>query len=163
MFINALSILKQKNMAFIASIYGDALPEDRSYYELLKKQVSELGLTDYVLFKSGVPNVETPHVYSSHEIFVNLSQSGMYDKTIFEALACECMVVASSDDFKNHVSKDFIFKQGDATDLARALEKILGYSSANRVAAQQILRLFAESQDLRNLGIRLREVMSDCK
>ena len=159
-FVEALGILKNKGIDFTSSIYGDALPKDRPYYELLKKQVSDLGLTDYVLFKSGVPNTETPRVYSGHEIFVNLSQSGMYDKTIFEALACGCMTLASSDDFKKHVSGDFIFTPGDAADLARALEKVLGYSNADRIAAQKTLGSFVESQSLRQLSLRLKESMS---
>ena len=37
----------------------------------------------------GIPYAEAPALYRTYDIFVNQSPSGMFDKTIFEAMACE--------------------------------------------------------------------------
>jgi glycosyltransferase involved in cell wall biosynthesis len=66
--IEALGILKKENIDFDASIVGDALPQDGGYLESLKNRAGELGMEGQVIFKPGVPNDQTPSIYSAHEI-----------------------------------------------------------------------------------------------
>lgn len=159
--IDALGILAKKNISFTAHIYGDPLPKDIGYYESLKKQVAESGMADKVSFHAGIPNTETPRVYSEHGIFVNLSSSGMYDKTIFEAMACETLSVASNLNLKGLIDVVFIFEEGNAADLATKLEKILKLADSDKVEFGCRLReLVVSKHSLSELSHKLEGVLA---
>jgi glycosyltransferase involved in cell wall biosynthesis len=123
LFIEALGILIQKGISFIASVYGSPLPADLVYYESLKARAEALGLLDRVRFYPGVSKEKAPDIFRSHEIFVNCSPSGMFDKTLFEATASGCLVLASSADFEKETDSELYFR--DAVSLAQKLQTIL--------------------------------------
>jgi len=131
-FVSALATLKNKGTAFIGDIYGNALPADLAYFESLKKQSADAGLSGQVKFMPGVPNRETPAVYSAHQIFVNLSPNGMYDKTIFEAMACGCFVFASNDDLRDKNDPAFAFAYNDPADLAAKISGFISLSEGEQ-------------------------------
>jgi glycosyltransferase involved in cell wall biosynthesis len=135
--ISAFEIMKKEGATFTASIYGNALPADEGYAQGLREQVKEAGLESMVSFHPGVPNKDTPQVYSAHHMFVNLSPNGMYDKTIFEAMACGCFVFVSNDDIKDKIDPLFAFPYADAEGLARRMKEFIGLTDAeqNRKAA----------------------------
>lgn len=144
--MDALGILKKRGTQFIASIVGDALPEHDSYARTLQQRVETLGLLDVVRFLPGVPNKQTPKIYSAHEIFVNCSPSGMYDKTLFEAAACDCIVVSASPDFEELVHSGMYFE--DVHALADQLEKALA-------GGRPVLRALIETESLDSLSAQL--------
>ncbi len=131
-FIQALSIMRDNKVEFTGDIYGNAKPGDEGYFDSLHQQVKETKLEKSVRFMAGVPNPTTPIVYSSHQIFINLSPNGMYDKTIFEAMACGCFVFASNDDLKDKIDPAFIFKYNDPVDLAQKLSAFLALSDVEQ-------------------------------
>jgi len=73
-----------------ADIYG---PADSDYLERLKARAP-----GFVQFRGSVSNYEAPAVFASHDIFVNISPAGMFDKTILEAAASGCLIVTTSPD-----------------------------------------------------------------
>ena len=131
--MEALGILKKKNVDFSASFYGTALPRDEGYLRSLQKRVSDLDLNDCVSFFPGVPQYEGSRIFSAHEIFVNLGGSGMYDKMIFEAAASGCIVLAASKDFAREIEDPRLsFIENDAHDLAQKLTTLIALSSSER-------------------------------
>lgn len=130
--IDALSKLSVRDVDFTASIYGDADEKDKDYYEEIKQKVIDLGLSNIITFKQGVPNIETPNIYSTHSFFVNLSTSGMYDKTIFEAMACGTITVASNENLRGVISDKFIFEEGNVDELTQKLENLLDLSDSKK-------------------------------
>jgi glycosyltransferase involved in cell wall biosynthesis len=92
--IEALALLKERKIEFTARFYGSPLPVDEGYYLSIKKLASRYQLDDRVTFYPGVPNTQASRIFSEHEIFVNCSQSGMFDKTLFEAAASGCLVIS---------------------------------------------------------------------
>ena len=142
MLIDALASLARTGATFTASLIGSPLPQDETYHESLKEKVRSLShhkgtshflsrsapnemksLADRVSFHPGVPNGQTPDLYRAHEIFVNASPSGMLDKTLFEAAACGCRVLAASEDFAALAGPDSHFT--DAPELALRLTAAL--------------------------------------
>jgi glycosyltransferase involved in cell wall biosynthesis len=123
MLIDALAQLAKDGVDFTADIVGSPLPEHEEYYASLKERTAPLA--PRVRFLPGVPNAETVRLYQSHEIFVNTSPSGMFDKTLFEAAACGCRVLASSKDFAELAGPDTYFDSSEqlAERLKAALEK----------------------------------------
>ncbi len=122
MLIDALSYFKKNNVDFTVSFYGSPLPHDEAYYEGLKKKVYALGLAHRVSFYLGIPNSKTPDLYHTHEIFVNTSPPGMLDKTIFEAAASGCHVLAASTDFAELAGREYYFNS--SVDLAERLMSV---------------------------------------
>ncbi len=124
MLIDALGVVLERGVSFTASIYGSPLPEDQSYYESLQARAESLGLHDRVRFYPGVPNDATPAIYQAHDIFVNCSPSGMFDKTLFEAAASGCRIVASSDDFHD-AAGDQVYAPNMEVLAERLIENLL--------------------------------------
>lgn len=156
-FVEALGILATRNIQFSAHLYGDALPEHTSYRDSLIARIKELGIAERVFWYKAVPNKDTSVVYRAHEIFVNLSPSGMYDKTIFEAAASGCLVLASSADFAEEMGEKLSFFYGDAVSLADKLVELLASSGTGRVELQNSLAALAERHSLVHLIERFTE------
>ncbi|MCE9629066.1 MAG: glycosyltransferase family 4 protein [Candidatus Vogelbacteria bacterium] len=130
--IEALKYLKNENIDFSASVYGDPLESDQGYYQELQEKVVQGGLDRQIKFYSGVPNSSTANIYNSHKIFVNLSSSGMYDKTIFESIACGCLPVVCNKNLVGQINNDFIFIEDDHRDLASKLKTMLKFAPTER-------------------------------
>lgn len=95
--IEALMILNTQGVTFTATFCGPVRQEDNVYVNRLKEKARTL--RNSVIFLEGVPHNQTNEIYGEHEIYVNLGASGMFDKTLFEAAASGCLVVALSEDF----------------------------------------------------------------
>lgn len=154
--IEALAELHKRGVAFTANLYGGVIPKDEPYLEGLKKRLAELRLEDKIKLSGASPYIDGPKIYSSHEVYVNLSLSGMYDKTIFEAAGCEALVLATSLDFAELVDKRFIFAQDDIKMLADKLEALLKLTAEEKKRYGAELRTLAvEKHSLDALGKRL--------
>ncbi len=154
--IDALHQLSDRQVDFTCDIYGGALPDDAQYLNDLKQRVSDFGLSERIRFHGAIKNTDTPAVYSAHKIFVNASRSGMFDKTLFEAMACGCEVLASSEDLTELVGKDSYFEAGDSSALATALESHLSTESQSRGLYSHIV----SNNSLRTLVTKLMSQMS---
>lgn len=150
--IEALRILKNEGVQFTADFYGDALPKDAGYLSSLKKKVKEYGMESLIFFNSGVPNNKTPDIYGTHSIFVNTSPSGMYDKTIFEAMACGTPVITSNNNLHNILPKELLFKENSLSDFTRTLQNFLKATPNEQDQYSAIVRVIAEKHSLRKLA-----------
>ncbi len=159
LFIEALGILKDEGISFTANIYGDASPDDILYFEKLTLRARELGLEDILKFQKGVPNHRTPEIYNSHEIFVNLSSSGMYDKTIFEAMACGGLVLASNDNLRDQIDDRLVINNRKAEEVATRLTMILALLEEEKQKIISDNIKFAETHSLNHLSEKLLVMM----
>lgn len=123
--LEALSILKKQQIDFTAVFIGDPLEEHQDFYQQLKINTKSSGLSDRVEWQPAVANWQTPKIYNQFSIFVNLTPSGSLDKTIFEAMACQSLVVSSNPVLTNKIPAIFLFNYRDSNDLADKLSKVL--------------------------------------
>jgi len=130
--VEAVNILAERGVDFTLDVYGDALPEHTDYLKRTKNRADALAQKGIVAFHNGVPNEQTPAIYNTHELFVNLTPAGNYDKTVLEAMACGCNVVASSEAFADILPSTHQFAENNATDLADALQKVIGLSEKEK-------------------------------
>jgi glycosyltransferase involved in cell wall biosynthesis len=142
MLLEALKLLQAEGVEYRAALYGSPLPHDRSYYEQLQLNANDL----HVVFYPAVTNRETPAIYSRHAVFVNCSPSGMFDKTLFEAAAAGCRVLASSRDWAALAGEDNYFNSTE--ELAARLKAAL--ASPQPLPAQVL-----EQHSLQELAERL--------
>lgn len=153
--IDALEMLTENNV--VCDVYGDALTIDQPYLASLKERSEKKQLP--ITFHGGVPNDAARSLYGTHALFVNLSESGMYDKTILEAAACESLVLAASPDFAELAGEDFSFS--DTSDLTTKLQRLLELAPEERENAGKRLRsLVIDHHSLKSLSKRLREEMA---
>ncbi len=150
--LGALRELKKKGVEFTAKFYGDPPATETDFYENLKENFPELKQWGI----AGIPNTEAPRVFSANEIFVNLSPAGMYDKTLFEAAACGCLVLAVSPDFAELVGDERFYITGtNPAAIADKLEKILNLSDSEKSALSEKFRNLSASQNLKKLSDQL--------
>ncbi len=149
--IDALAMLAHDNIDFSATIVGSPLPKDKAYYDSLKNKVRKFGIESRVTFLQSLPNKETPTLYRTHEIFVNTTPPGAFDKTLFEAAACGCVVLAASKDFAELVGTGTFF------DSNTSLKKILKYflSAQNKSDKVHIFDNLVKEQSLAILSALL--------
>jgi len=151
--IDALGVVAKKGVMFTATICGDAIPMHKEYEASLRAQVKELGLSDKVVFIQGLPYEKIPELYAKHDICVNQSPSGMFDKTIFEAMMCETLALSCNENLRGKVDEKFIFKEDEISELAEKLEKLLTLSNEERkINAKKLSEYAKENHSLHRLA-----------
>ncbi|MDP2705045.1 MAG: glycosyltransferase family 4 protein [Patescibacteria group bacterium] len=123
--ISALVLLDERGIDFKAAIYGDTPKRDAAYSEQLRKQGKVLLSKNKLEFHEGIPNSKVPDIFNTYGIFVNLTPTGSFDKTILEAMACESLTVFSNNFISDAVFQKTLVKQDDAVSLASILESVL--------------------------------------
>ncbi|RJQ34460.1 glycosyltransferase [Candidatus Parcubacteria bacterium] len=157
LFVEALERLHERGVAFTASIVGNPTDPSSAYAHALRNRAATLSLEGVLTLKPGVSYREVPKVFAAHDIFVNLSRSGMYDKTLVEAAAAGCLVLASSDDYAAEVDQRLVFADGDLDDLTKKLEALLSLPETDRAALRTLLDAFARKHSLPEMANRLAE------
>lgn len=160
MLIDALGIIAKQGITFTATFVGGPSKIDSEYPAQLRAQTEKLGIADRINFVGPVPNTETYLYYRSHDIFVNCSRSGMFDKTIFKAVACGCLVLATSLDFGDLAGKEFIFEE-NAESLEKKLSEFLGTSSQEHDRLTDVLKASIKRHGLPILVQRIQEEIED--
>lgn len=130
--VEAISILKDRDIKCTLDIYGSAQVQDIAYYRHLREQAKPLENAGYVKFNGSVANRLTPPLFQSHAIVANMSPDGLYDKTIIEGIASGCMVLVANTAMRDILPPVSLFKKGDAQDMANKLEQILALSPEAR-------------------------------
>jgi glycosyltransferase involved in cell wall biosynthesis len=154
--IDALEKVQDSGVEFSATICGSPLHQDQAYLDLLKLRATSAGLGS-VHFEPGVPHHQTAAMYQAHDIFVNCSPSGMFDKVLFEAAASGCIVVATSKDWNVLAGTDGF---DTADELADRLRTVLQETPAEREVASLRLKSVAEVHALPVLADALVKEMS---
>lgn len=156
LLIEALNILNNKDANFVCNFYGDALPNDRNYYDSLKIKVEELNLQNKVNFYKSVPNYETPKIYNEHNIFINLTPSGSFDKTILEAIACGCIPVIANKSLIGEIDERMVVENETPNDIAQKINFWLNISNEERkIVSKKLQEYVLEKHSLNILVDRL--------
>jgi glycosyltransferase involved in cell wall biosynthesis len=145
----ALDELKHINANFFESInleiVGDTTStNDKEYLAALKKLAEELNLDKKIKWVGRISHQETVFFYQNTDLYINLTPTGSFDKTILEAMSCEDLILAS-----NLALRDFmdiklqsltIFKENDSEDLAKKIYDILNIDDSTETSIRSQLR-----------------------
>jgi glycosyltransferase involved in cell wall biosynthesis len=140
LLVEALNLLNKEGIDFKSLIVGEPLPKDKKYYEDIKNKISEYRLGDKIKLMGAIKNSETIDLYNKYEIFVNLTPSGSMDKTIFEAMACEMLVLISNKSLEEKINNKLIFKENNFNDLEGKLKDALILSATEKERLGKELR-----------------------
>jgi len=139
LLVEALKILKDKNTEFSCDFYGDALPNDSKYFEELKNKVEKYNLAERVKFYGAIPNYEIPDIYKDYNIFINLTPSGSFDKTILEAASCGSLVLLTNKSLLGDIDERLISNE-TPEDIARGIDLLLNINVEERSKISESLQ-----------------------
>mgnify|MGYP001590781398 CR=1 FL=1 len=162
--IKALGILARKDLGVNLSVVGEVREGDK-YHQKILRESERLGQAGIISFLGKVPNYRTPELYNFHQLFVNLTESGSFDKSILEAMACQTLVLVSNKIYERIFPGDLknllMFKEKNAVDLALKLGGLLRLSGQESEAIGKRLReIVVRDHNLNNLSSRLISVFN---
>ncbi len=123
--IEALEILQKEQIPFTATVIGTATPGRESYEQQVAKQSTQLERAGVLVRSPSVRFEDTPSIYASHRIFVNLTPPGSFDKTMLEAAACGALLVVTNPALKEVIDSGFFVSDLSPQTVAGALRHAL--------------------------------------
>ncbi len=130
------------------SLVGGFLDRDKKYVDELYEYVEKNKLSQVINFIGSKTPDELSEVYSSHEICLNLTESGSFDKTIVEAASCGAIPLVSSQSFST-LLPDVCITENSANDIAESIKTLL--DPAEQIKIQRDLDDFVQNQSLASL------------
>ncbi len=131
--LDAFKIAQNTKQDLQLSIVGVAAEGHEEYEEKIKQLAKQIKGVDFV---GKVSHHKTAEIYNSHDLFVNLTCTGSFDKTTLEAMASEILVVVSNKSyyeiFPKQLHEKMIFQEKDPQDLARKILVLLGESGETK-------------------------------
>jgi glycosyltransferase involved in cell wall biosynthesis len=129
LYIKAMEKIKNEGIKFTSTIAGASLPRDKKYESLLKEEMMQIDFKGDVRFVGPVNQEGALRLYREHEVYVNLTPSGSMDKTIFEAMACECIPVVANKDLNSTIPEVLIVEKTDEVSVAASIGAAFGRKS----------------------------------
>lgn len=152
--LEAVSHLIDRGVQVSLTVLGPCEEKNIPYLDSLKDFVKENNLSPYVKFFDGVKPEELPKIYNSHEISINLTESGSFDKTIVESSACGAIPLVSNKSLKDLLPKECI-TENTKDSIADSIELLL--RPEVKVNIDKDLKNFVEKNSLKNLVSKLTE------
>ncbi len=149
--IEAINLLTKNGTQVTLDIIGSSVSE-KSYEESLKNYVKKNNLSSIIHFSEAVKPEILPEIYSSHELCLNLTDVGSFDKTIVEAASCGTIPVISNDSLKDMLPL-VCLTSNFAESIAGSIKRLLDPSE--QIKIQKDLENFVHSQSLNNLVDKL--------
>ena len=163
--LKTLKQLENSGKKFIAKFVG-APDKDRfpNFEQEIINLKTDLNFKNEVDFVGGVPGTETAKYYLQSQIYINIAKSGMLDKTIFEAVVCDCLPLTSSVDFNEMiggiVGNKLKVEQNSPSSLEEKINLALNLSNSERQEmVTEIKKFVLENHTLSILANRLKQEM----
>jgi glycosyltransferase involved in cell wall biosynthesis len=144
-FVDALRALQQQEVRFHADVYGSPTYADSFYANTVITRAKPLVDAGLLTFHPAVQHEKTPALYAAHSIYVNLTPSGSFDKTIGEAMACGCVVVAANAVVQSVIGDAYV-SAVEPDVVAKVLALTLAKSPEERAAAGKRNRTHMEQE-----------------
>lgn len=130
--VKALELLSNDGVKFTVDIYGDPTSGHEVYAHNIRSQMMASNLEGHVRMHAGITHSHTPNIYRSHALYVNLTPSGSFDKTIGEAMASGLIVIVANESLRGVIDDELIAEADSAESVSRALRTALTISEERR-------------------------------
>ena len=117
-------------------VYGDPTSGNEAYADNLKRKYVTV---PHLSFHAGVSNEAAASLYRTHDMYVNLTASGSFDKTIGEAMASGCIVVCANEALRG-VVPDARIVSGTIESVQSGIKEALALSGKEREREHTIIR-----------------------
>lgn len=146
-FLDALERLREDSIDFHADIYGAPTYADDPQFAAFKERAKFLQEMNLLSLNGPVPNDQTPAIYAAHAMYVNLTPSGSFDKTIGEAVACGCIPIVANDALRGVIPEQlFVVDAQSAPDTVGAIVYALSLDDRERAILREKLRAYIERE-----------------
>ena len=142
--IGAVGALVREQVPIQFDFYGTELDRDRAYAETIRKLVPAATPPEIWTWKGNASPEEVRDAFRAHDVHVNATDSGSFDKVVIESMACGCLTIASNAALQGILPAELLFKEGDSVSLAKALKNIAKKSIEERRILATQLRTIAE-------------------
>jgi len=143
--LKIMEILKKEKINFNLDVIGDEKEKNKKYLDDLKNFVIEKSLEKEIKFKPGVFGLRAVKSYEGYDLFINTTEKGSMDKTIFEAMASGVLVLTSNESLLEFFGEKYVnlltFKEGNEEEGAL---KIKGLIKIKKEEKNNILDYFRE-------------------
>lgn len=153
--LEAIEQLSGKPQKFLVRFYGNPTEQDSTYYKNLRKRAQLLEERGLVSFHAGVSYENMPALHQKHEFCINATQTGSFDKTIIESMACGAIPIVSNRSFSKLLPPEFLFEEKNSRDLSRILTNALSFPKERRAFLRKHLNDAARKHSLDNLASKL--------
>lgn len=143
--LEVVRVLIESGTQISLDIIGSALPEHEAYERELVRYVEQNNLGVYVHFIPAVAPSALPEIYSTHDVCLNLTQDGSFDKTIVEAAACGAIPVVANLSLAQMLPAQCITERKPHAIAATIVHCLQAHE---RVVLRRELESFAESHGL---------------
>lgn len=143
--VQAVEMLAQRGIPASLDIYGEARADKHKddYTKRIAELVSQS--RECTLRGAAEPTI-VRDAYRSHDVHVNATRPGSYDKVVFESMACGTITVVSNDAFRGVVPDSLFFADNDAASLAAVLAHLSAMPPDERHRLAEHLRDIAEAR-----------------
>jgi len=156
--ITAFGMLQERSSRLL--IVGSVSEKDFEYSNKLKLLVSKNNLNDRVLFVPAVSHSETPHFFQTCGVYINTTQSGSFDKTIIEAMACGAVVLTPNNALKGLIDDLCIVEEGNMLDLKKRMSDLLKITTDQRIdLSRKMVSFVQNNHSLHSLASKLNSVI----
>ena len=131
-FLSAIDILAHEAINCRVDGYGDPTDPEATHVPKVREQILGLEARHALQWHSGISHEQTPDIYRTHAIYVNITPSGSFDKTIGEAMASECVVVAANEAIRGIIPDELLVDPDSPQDVARGIEAALQLQADGR-------------------------------
>lgn len=149
MAIDTFANLLARGLDLKLSIIGDFLDRDGDYLSTLKNKINEYKIGNFVKIQKGVDFKEAYLIYQKHEIVLNFTESGSFDKTVIEAISSGCKVLTSNGSMKNLLPEES-FTTVDEEMRKDKLLKLLSFSKDDLINYREKTKELIEKHSLNN-------------
>lgn len=133
-------------------VYGAAVDRDGEAY--VAEQKSRASNNTY--FHGPVRNDETPAIYQSFELYLNLTPNGSFDKTILEAGLCGALPIVMNESLQGILPEELILQTTDVQSICERITAVHALSVTEKKALRATIRTrIVEQHSLRKLGEEL--------
>jgi glycosyltransferase involved in cell wall biosynthesis len=151
--IDAVAELSRRSVPVMFDYYGEELPRDKEYADSMRKRAEPISIWN---FRGKASFEAIRDAYRTHDVHINATDTGSFDKAVFEGMACGCITIASNKALKNVLPRELIFDEGDAKSLANAIEKVVRLPEEDkRALSEKMRKLAVERYSLEALIMRI--------
>ncbi len=155
----AANELHYKNIDFTLTFIGERDKYFPNHYEEIRKMLNHLENIGKVKFLNHLPYKMMPQAYNQHEILVNLTESGSFDKAVLEAMACGSLVLVFNKAFEKILPREFIIESKKPKELEKKLIWIFNLSPQQKEHySAEFKKYITENHNLDNLAIKIKNV-----
>lgn len=137
--------LSDRGLDISATIIGSCLPKDKDYAESLRFFVAKNNMSSYIRFIDELKPIDMPVIYSSHEIYLNLTPAGSFDKTIVEASLCGAMPVVVNTSLRGYLP-DICVPDENLASISDSINYFFNIDKDDKI--KEDILIFAKSHSL---------------